>query len=72
MAQKLTLANIKCDALKYIAAHRITRTELSYLIGCEKSNLYLFLNVPERGLNTRSFINLLNLLYYDNETESRL
>ena len=71
MAQKLTLAKIKCDALKYIALHRITRTELSYRIGCEKSNLHLFLNVPERGLQSRSLINLLNILYYDNETESR-
>ena len=71
MAQRLTLSKIRIDTLKFMTLHGYTRTEISYIIGVGRSSLFRFLN-GERGLQGINLLNLINLLYYDNKTESSL
>ena len=58
----LTLERIKHDTLVYLNEHKMTRVELSYLIDCHKSNLSNFLNRSNYCFQSKSFINLLNIL----------
>ena len=65
----LTLERVKTDTLKYIQCENITRTELSYRVGCHKTNITKFLNTS-LGMQTKYFINLLNLLYHERSKEN--
>lgn len=62
----LSIENIKKDTLKYIHDNYITRIEMSFRIGCHHTNLTKFLNTS-MGFNSNNLINLLNLLYHENE-----
>lgn len=66
-----TLDGLRLDALKYMNLHNITQREMSYLIGCDASGFNKFLN-HRKFLHSRTIINLINLLYYDTETENSI
>ena len=69
MAEELTLIKIKIDTLKYLSFQCLSRSELSFRIGCDKSVLTKFLNKPKCGMQSHHLINLLNILYYDKRTD---